>query len=151
MLNILLVEDSPSDAFLATQALKETKDPVEVHSVNDGVEALAFLRQEGSYAEMPRPDLILLDLNMPRKDGRELLAEIKNNTEFGSIPVIVLTSSGAEQDIAIAYRYHANCYVVKPADFKKFREVIQSIESFWFTNVSFPPNEAGVKSPPAPR
>src|SRR5215471_17250572 len=103
-LNILLVEDSPSDAFLTTQALKETKDPVEVHTVSDGVEALAFLRQEKSYAEAPRPGLILLDLNMPRMDGRELLAEIKKDRDFASIPVIVLTSSGAEQDIAIAYQ-----------------------------------------------
>ena len=130
-----------------TQALKETTNRVEVHSVSDGVEALAFLRQEGAHAEVSRPDLILLDLNMPRKDGRELLAEIKNDAEFASIPVIVLTSSRAEQDIAIAYRYHANCYVVKPADFKRFREVIRSIESFWFTNVAFPPNPVPKPSP----
>ena len=123
-----------------TQALSETKDPIEAHTVSDGVEALAFLRREGAYAEAPRPDLILLDLNMPRKDGRELLAEIKNDPEFATIPVIVLTSSSAEQDIAIAYKYHANCYVVKPPDFKKFRAVIQSIESFWFRNVAFPPH-----------
>jgi CheY-like chemotaxis protein len=140
-LNILLVEDSPSDAFLTTQALKETRHPVQVQTVNDGVEALAFLRKQDPYAEAPRPDLILLDLNMPRKDGREFLAEIKNDPDFGSIPVIVLTSSAAEQDVAIAYRRHANCYVVKPADFKKFRDVIRSLESFWFTYVAFPPNQ----------
>src|SRR5215475_5509745 len=104
-LNILIVEDSPSDAFLATQALKETKDPIEVQTVSDGVEALAYLRQKEPYADAPRPDLILLDLNMPKMDGRELLAEIKKDQDLMSIPVIVLTSSRAEQDVAIAYRY----------------------------------------------
>jgi CheY-like chemotaxis protein len=146
-LNILIVEDSPSDAFLATQALKETKDPIEVQTVSDGVEALAYLRQKEPYADVPRPDLILLDLNMPKMDGRELLAEIKKDPGLMSIPVIVLTSSRAEQDVAIAYRYHANCYVVKPVDFKRFREVIRSIETFWFANVAFPANEPAAKPP----
>lgn len=139
-LTILLVDDSPSDAFLATTALQQNKRPPRVHTVNDGVEALAFLRREEGYADAPRPDIILLDLNMPRKDGRELLAEIKNDRKLQRIPVIVLTSSGADQDVAQAYALHANCYIVKPVDFNKFKEVLKAMEDFWFDHVTLPPD-----------
>jgi CheY-like chemotaxis protein len=134
---LLLVEDSPSDAFLTTEALRQTKSPPAIHTVQDGVDALAFLRREGAFSGAPRPDLILLDLNMPRKDGREVLAEIKNHPDFMTIPVIILTSSSAHQDISRAYSLHANCYVVKPPDFAEFKKVIKSLEEFWFTRVSF--------------
>jgi two-component system, chemotaxis family, response regulator Rcp1 len=137
-LHILLVEDSPSDAFLTTQALKETRNPPQVHVVADGVEALAYLRRQSPYADAAQPDLILLDLNMPRKDGRELLAEIKTDGALKCIPVLVLTSSGAPQDIAKAYELNANCYIVKPLDFAKFRETIRSLEEFWFNHVTLP-------------
>jgi len=136
--NVLLVEDSPSDAFLTTEALRQIQKPPQVHVVSDGVEALDFLRREGVHASAPRPDLILLDLNLPRKDGREVLAEIKNHPDFKTIPVVILTSSGAEQDVSRAYNLHANCYVIKPLDFSKFKEVIKSLETFWFTNVRLP-------------
>jgi chemotaxis family two-component system response regulator Rcp1 len=140
-IEILLVEDSPSDVFITQEALKQTRELSHVHVVNDGVEAMEFLRQEGSYEAAPRPDIILLDLNMPRKDGREVLGEIKADAKLKSIPVIVLTSSNAEQDIAHAYSLHANCYITKPADFTRFKEVIQSIETFWFGNVTLPPHD----------
>jgi CheY-like chemotaxis protein len=136
---ILLVEDSPSDIFLTREAFQVVRDINCVHAVHDGVEALAFLRREGKYSEAPRPDIILLDLNMPRKDGRELLAEIKHDENLQSIPVIVLTSSSAEQDIRNAYSLHANCYITKPADFDRFKEVIRAIDNFWFLNVTLPP------------
>jgi CheY-like chemotaxis protein len=139
--HILLVEDSPSDAFLTTQALMQTERPVEVHTVSDGVEALAFLKQAPPFSEAERPDLILLDLNMPRKDGREVLSEIKVDSDFKCIPVIVFTSSSADQDLHIAYNLHANCYVVKPADFKRFKETVKSIEDFWFNTVAFPDSD----------
>ena len=139
-MDILLVEDSPSDAFIAKEALKRAGGSSNLHVAHDGVEALAFLRKQGEYFDAPRPHIILLDLNMPRKDGREVLAEIKNDERFKCIPVIVLTSSSAEQDIAKAYELHANCYITKPTDFSKFKELIQSIETFWFTNVTLPPH-----------
>jgi two-component system, chemotaxis family, response regulator Rcp1 len=140
-IDILMVEDSPSDAFLMREALKQAGERSRVHVVSDGVEAMEFLRREGAFNSAPRPDIILLDLNMPRKDGRELLAEIKGDAKLRSIPVIVLTSSSAEQDIANAYSLHANCYITKPADFTRFKEVIKSIEAFWFRNVTLPPHE----------
>ena len=136
--HILLVEDSPSDAFLATQALQQTERPVEVHTVSDGVEALAFLRQEPPFTAAPRPEIIFLDLNMPRKDGREVLGEIKSDRDLKCIPVIVFTSSSADQDLHTAYSLHANCYVVKPADFKRFKETVKAIEDFWFNAVALP-------------
>jgi CheY-like chemotaxis protein len=109
-----------------------------LHTVADGVEALAFLRQEGQYAEAPRPGLILLDLNLPRKDGREVLAQIKNDERLKRIPVVVLTTSKSEADVMKAYGLHANCYIVKPVDFEKFAAVVRSIESFWFAIVTLP-------------
>lgn len=137
---ILLVEDSPSDAFLTGEALKEIEgiDP-RLHVVNDGVEAMAYLRRQGAFAEAPRPDLILLDLNMPRKDGREVLAEVKNDDTLRRIPVIVLTSSSADNDVREAYGLHANCYVAKPTDFARFRDAIKAIETFWFHLATLPP------------
>jgi two-component system, chemotaxis family, response regulator Rcp1 len=138
-IQILIVEDSPSDAFIVREALKQAKEPSEVHSVSDGVEAMEFLHRRGQYASVPRPDVILLDLNLPRKDGRELLAEIKTEEKLKSIPVIVLTSSAADQDVSRAYSLHANCYLTKPADFREFKEMIQAIENFWFKNVTLPP------------
>jgi two-component system, chemotaxis family, response regulator Rcp1 len=139
-MEILLVEDSPSDAFIAKEALKRAGGTSNLHIAHDGVEALAFLRKQGDYFDAPRPDIILLDLNMPRKDGREVLAEIKSDNKFKCIPVIVLTSSSAEQDISTAYELHANCYITKPTDFSKFKDMLKSIESFWFNNVTLPPN-----------
>jgi two-component system, chemotaxis family, response regulator Rcp1 len=139
-MEILMVEDSPSDVFLTSEALKQVKERSRVHVVNDGVQAMEFLRRQGAFREAPRPDIIFLDLNMPRKDGREVLAEIKSDETLKCIPVIVLTSSSAEQDISKAYSLHANCYITKPADFQKFKEVIKSIEAFWFGNVTLPPH-----------
>jgi chemotaxis family two-component system response regulator Rcp1 len=139
--HVLLVEDSPSDVFLTKEALKQTKHPPCVHTVPDGVEALAFLRREGPHGEAPRPRIILLDLNLPRKDGREVLAEIKSHPDLRSIPVIVLTSSGAEQDLTRAYELHANCYIVKPLDFARFKLLIKSLEEFWLHYVLFPSRE----------
>jgi CheY-like chemotaxis protein len=136
---ILLVEDSPSDTELTIEALKEAKVRNNLSVVEDGVEALAFLRRQGSYAKAPRPDLVLLDLNLPRKDGREVLAEIKADDELKSIPVVVLTTSRAEEDVCRAYKLHANCYVSKPVDFEQFLEVVKSIENFWLFLVTLPP------------
>jgi len=136
-IEILLVEDSPSDAFITREALKEAP-VVNVHLVQDGVEAMAFLRREGDYENAPRPDIILLDLNTPRKDGREVLSEIKTDHSLRSIPVIVLTSSSAESDIHHAYSLQANCYITKPSDFTHFKEVIRSMENFWFNCVTLP-------------
>ena len=138
-IQILIVEDSPSDAFIVTEALKHGAEPIEVFAVHDGVEAMDFLRHQGKYVDAPRPDVILLDLNMPRKDGREVLSEIKSDERLKSIPVIVLTSSAADQDVLTAYRLHANCYLAKPVDFSKFKEMVQTIETFWFRNVTLPP------------
>jgi two-component system response regulator len=135
---ILMVEDSPSDALLAREALAQAKLRNSLHVVEDGVEALAFLRHEGQYANVPSPHLILLDLNLPKKDGREVLAEIKADVSLRMIPVVVLTTSSAEEDILKAYELYANCYIVKPVDFVQFIEVVQSIEHFWFTVVALP-------------
>lgn len=135
---ILLVEDSPTDALLAQEALEYAKVCNRVHHVTDGVEAMAFLRQEGNYANAPFPDLILLDLNLPKKDGREVLKEIKDDALLKVIPVVVLTTSKQEADVVQSYGYHANCYIVKPVDFDKFSEVVRSIETFWFAVVTLP-------------
>ena len=140
-IEILLVEDSPSDAFITQEALKEATFPTRVHLVSDGVEAMAFLRRESQYSESPRPDIILLDLNTPRKDGREVLNEIKADASLKRIPVAVLTSSSAESDISTAYDLHANCYITKPSTFGKFKEVIRSLEHFWFRSVTLPSND----------
>jgi two-component system, chemotaxis family, response regulator Rcp1 len=137
-IEILLVEDNEGDARLTLEAFKEGKVMNNLTVVRDGVEALAFLRHEGQYAGATQPDLILLDLNLPRKDGREVLAEIKDDERLKRIPVVVLTTSGAQEDVAKAYGHHANCYVTKPVDLDQFLRVIQSIETFWLSLVKLP-------------
>lgn len=138
-IEILLVEDNPGDARLAVEALKDSKLHNNLHHVKDGVEAMAYLRREDGYAEVPVPDLVLLDLNLPRKDGREVLAEIKDDPELRLIPVVVMSTSGAERDLVKSYDLHANAYVVKPMDLDRFVEIVQSIQDFWFTIVKLPP------------
>lgn len=138
-LDVLLVEDNPGDARLASEAFKEGDFLTRLHVVQDGIEALAFLRREKNYGSAPRPDLVLLDLNLPRKDGREVLAEIKADEDLRSIPVIVLTTSQAEADIRKSYKLHANCYIVKPVDFDRFIDVVKGIEAFWCSLVRLPP------------
>lgn len=137
-IEILLVEDSPTDALLAREALDYSRMVNKLHLATDGVQALAFLRHEGKFKDSPRPNLILLDLNLPRKDGREVLAEIKTDEDLKRIPVVVLTTSRSEADVSNAYGLHANCYVVKPVDFEKFAEVVKNIETFWFSVVTLP-------------
>jgi CheY-like chemotaxis protein len=137
-IEILLVEDNPGDVRLTMEALREAKVHNRVNVAPDGVEAMAFLRREGRYADAPRPDLILLDLNLPKKDGREVLAEIKADDRLKHIPVVILTTSRAEQDILKSYDLHANCYVTKPVDLDQFINVVRSIEDFWLTVVAFP-------------
>lgn len=140
-IEILLVEDSPGDVRLTTEFLKEAAVPNNVRVVTDGIEALQFLRGEGEYAGMPRPDLILLDLNLPRKNGREVLAEIKSDQHLRHIPVVVLTTSGAEKDVAATYDLHANCYITKPLSLQQFIAVVKSIENFWLKMVRLPPRD----------
>ena len=140
-IEILLVEDNPGDVRLTIEALKEAKVRNRLSVAPDGVEALAFLRREGTYAEAARPDLILLDLNLPRKDGREVLAEIKGDASLRAIPVVILTTSRADQDILRSYELHANCYITKPVDLDQFITVVKSIESFWLTIVTLPRQE----------
>lgn len=135
---ILLVEDNIADIRLTREVLKDSKVRNNLHSVMDGVEALSFLNQKGRYENVPRPDLILLDLNLPKKDGREVLQEIKNDPELKRIPVVILTTSKAEQDILKSYNLHANCYITKPVDLDQFIIVVKSIEEFWFTIVKLP-------------
>src|SRR5688572_4247535 len=135
---ILLVEDNPGDVRLTKEALAEGKVRNNLSVVNDGVEAMAFLRNEGRYAYAPAPDLILLDLNMPKKDGREVLAEIKSDKHLKAIPVVILTTSAAERDILKSYQLYANAYITKPVDLAQFMEVIKSIEDFWLTIVRLP-------------
>ena len=137
-IEILLVEDSPSDADLTMEALKAAKVCNRLSIVEDGVQAMEFLRRQGTHAGALRPDLILLDLNLPRKSGREVLAEIKEDDTLKAIPVVVLTTSQADQDVVLAYSLHANCYISKPVDFRQFLEVVKSIESFWLTVVKLP-------------
>ncbi len=137
---ILLVEDNPGDARLAIEALKENKVRNNLYHVEDGVEAMDFLHRRGDYGDAPTPDLILLDLNMPRKDGREVLEEIKEDSALRSIPVVILTTSAAERDLLQTYDRHANAYVIKPIDLDQFIEVVWAIESFWFTIVKLPQN-----------
>jgi chemotaxis family two-component system response regulator Rcp1 len=135
---ILLVEDSPSDAALTIEALEAGKVANKLTLVEDGVEAMDFLKQRGKYAKASRPDLIMLDLNLPRKDGREVLAEIKNDPELKVIPIIVLTTSHSDKDILQSYQLNANCYITKPVDFAQFIDVVKSIEKFWLTVVTLP-------------
>lgn len=139
MIEILLVEDNPGDARLAAEAFKEGGIPTHLHVASDGIEAMAFLRRLGRHEFAPRPDMILLDLNLPRKDGREVLAEIKEDPALRRIPVIVLTTSQAESDITRAYDLHANCYIVKPVDFDRFIDVVKGIEDFWCSLVKMSP------------
>ena len=138
-IEILLVEDSPTDVLMTKAAFESAKLLHHLHVVEDGEKALAFLRREGMYANAPCPALILLDLNLPRKDGREVLAAVKADDRLKVIPVVVLTTSQAEEDILKAYGVHANCYITKPIDFGGFAEVIQSVEHFWFSVVTLPP------------
>ena len=135
---ILLVEDNPGDVRLTQEALKESKIRNNLSVVRDGVEAMAFLHNEGSYANAPRPDIILLDLNLPRKDGREVLSEIKQDETLKKIPVVILTTSDDEHDILQSYNLHANCYITKPVDLGRFVTIIKNIEDFWLTIVRLP-------------
>lgn len=136
---ILLVEDNPGDVELTREALSDSKVGNNLHVVRDGVEALEFLRRQGAFAAAPRPDLILLDLNLPKKDGREVLADIKADEDLCIIPVVVLTTSKADEDILKSYRHHVNSYIAKPVDFAGFMKVVQSIDNFWFSVVVLPP------------
>jgi two-component system, chemotaxis family, response regulator Rcp1 len=136
---ILLVEDNPGDIRLTQEALKDSKIRNNLSVVRDGEEALAFLRREGNFARVPRPDLVLLDLNLPRVDGREVLEVIKTDDSLKRIPVVVLTTSDDEKDILASYNLHANCYITKPVDLNRFVEIVKSIEGFWFQIVKLPP------------
>jgi two-component system, chemotaxis family, response regulator Rcp1 len=135
---ILLVEDNPGDVRLVQEALRDSKLINKMHAVTDGQKALAYLRKEGLFADAVRPDLVLLDLNLPPKDGREVLAEIKADDALRQIPVVIVTSSKAEEDILKAYDHHANCYITKPVDLEKFMEVVRAIEEFWVSIVKLP-------------
>lgn len=137
-IEILLVEDNPGDVDLTFEAMREAKVRNRINVVSDGVEAIAYVRKQGIYASAVTPDLILLDLNLPRKDGREVLAEIKNDPNLRHIPVVVLTSSESERDVMLSYRVHANCYVKKPVDLQLFLEVVQGIENFWLVIAKLP-------------
>ena len=137
-IEILLVEDNPGDSRLAKEALKDSKLLNNLYIAEDGVEAMNFLHQTGKYIRMPRPDLIILDLNLPKKDGREVLAEIKTDVDLKRIPVVILTISKAEEDILKTYNLHANCFITKPIDLDQFMKVVKSIEDFWLTIVKLP-------------
>ena len=137
-IDILMVEDNLGDARLTQEALKESKMLNNLFHAKDGVEAMEFLRKEGKFKDMPTPDIILLDLNLPRKDGREVLAELKAIPKLKNIPVVVLTTSDAEQDILMSYNLHANCYITKPVDLDKFIEIVRGIENFWLSIVKLP-------------
>ena len=142
LIEILLVEDNPGDVDLAREALASGKVRNSLHVVGDGEQAMDFLHRRGKHAGVPRPDLILLDLNMPKKDGREVLAEIKTDADLKRIPVVILTTSTAEEDILKTYNLHANCFITKPIDLHQFIRVVQAIEDFWLTIVKLPPNGA---------
>jgi two-component system, chemotaxis family, response regulator Rcp1 len=142
MVDILLVEDNPGDADLARETLMAGKIKNNLHVVSDGEKAMDFLRKKGAYSSAPRPDIILLDLNLPRKDGREVLAEIKQDDDLKRIPVVILTSSKADEDVIKSYNLHANCYITKPIDFFQFTRVVQSIENFWLSIVKLPNGKA---------
>lgn len=141
-INILLVEDNPADAELTRLAMEDIKMINSLHVVNDGIQALDFLCRRGAFEKAPRPDLILLDLNLPRKDGREVLAEIKVDEKLKTIPIVILTSSSAEEDILRTYKLHANAYITKPVDLDQFVRVVRSIEEFWIAIVKLPPKSA---------
>jgi chemotaxis family two-component system response regulator Rcp1 len=135
---ILLVEDSPGDVRLTREALKDAKVHINLHVASDGIEAMAFLNHEGDFAEVPRPDMILLDLNLPRKDGRQVLEEIKATPALMTIPIVILTTSESEQDILKSYQLHANCYISKPVDLDGFLTVVKCIDNFWLSIVKLP-------------
>jgi chemotaxis family two-component system response regulator Rcp1 len=137
-IEVLLVEDSPGDVRLTQEAFKNAKVHINLNVASDGAEAMALLNREGAHANSPRPDLILLDLNLPKKDGREVLKEIKESPILGTIPVVILTTSASEADILRSYRLHANCYITKPVDLEGFLEVVKSIDSFWLSVVKLP-------------
>jgi CheY-like chemotaxis protein len=137
-IEVLLVEDSPGDARLTREAFKDAKVHINLHVASDGAEAMAFLGREGAHGNAPRPDLVLLDLNLPKKDGREVLKEIKESPTLKSIPVVVLTTSASEADIQRSYLLHANCYITKPVDLDGFLEVVKSIDNFWLSVVKLP-------------
>ena len=144
--HVLLVEDNPGDVRLTQEALKDSRIHVRLSVAKDGVEAIEFLRRQGRYAAATRPDLVLLDLNLPRKNGGEVLQEIKADESLKTIPVVVLTTSKADQDVARVYNLHANCYIVKPVDFHQFTTVVRSIEAFWFAIVKLPREESPVRA-----
>ena len=137
-IEVLLVEDSPGDVRLTREAFKDAKVHINLHVAPDGTDAMAFLRQEGKHANVPRPDMILLDLNLPKKDGREVLAEIKEDPTLRTIPVVVLTTSSSEADVLRSYQLHANCYITKPVGLEGFLTVVKSIDSFWLSVVRLP-------------
>ena len=137
-IEVLLVEDSAGDVRLTREAFKDAKVHINLHVASDGIDAMAFLRREGEHANVPRPDLILLDLNLPKKDGREVLEEIKESPALKSIPVVILTTSASDADILRSYRLHANCYITKPVDLDGFLKVVKSIDSFWLSVVRLP-------------
>jgi CheY-like chemotaxis protein len=148
IIDILLVEDNPDDVELTLEALSQTKLANRVAVVEDGVEAMSYLRREGKYAETAvRPSLILLDLNMPRKDGRAVLEEIKQDEALSTIPVVILTTSKAEEDIVRSYQLHCNCYISKPVDLSQFMKVVHAIDEFWFAIVSLPPQNRLQQNP----
>lgn len=142
-ITVLLVEDNPGDVRLTLEAFKDAKLHLQIHVVNDGVEALDFLYRRGKYPDSPRPDLILLDLNLPRKNGRDVLAEIKGSPTLRTVPVVILTTSSSDMDIESSYLLHANCYISKPVDLQGFLTVVNRIENFWFAVVKLPPGEPG--------
>ncbi len=141
-INILLVEDNPADAELTRLAMEDVKMVNTLYVVNDGVKAMDFLHRRGEFADAPRPDLILLDLNLPRKDGREVLAEVKADESLKAVPIVILTSSSAEEDILRTYKLHANAFISKPVDLEQFIRVVRSIEEFWIAIVKLPPKTA---------
>jgi CheY-like chemotaxis protein len=140
---VLLVEDNPGDVRLTREAFKDAKVHLEMHVAGDGMEAMEFLYQQGRFAHSPRPDLVLLDLNLPRKDGRDVLAEIKGHPSLKTIPVVILTTSASDVDIESSYLLHANCYISKPVDMEGFLTVVKSIDDFWLSVVKLPPREQG--------
>nr|WP_312989696.1 response regulator [Crossiella cryophila] len=137
-IEVLLVEDDPGDVLMTTEAFEENKVGNRLHVVSDGVAAMSFLRREGQYADAPRPDLVLLDLNLPKMDGREVLSEIKNDPALRRIPVVILTTSEAEEDVLRSYQLHANAYVTKPVDFEQFVKVVRQVDDFFLTVVRLP-------------
>jgi chemotaxis family two-component system response regulator Rcp1 len=141
-MQVLLVEDSPGDVRLTQEAFRDTNPPIHLHVACDGVEAMAFLQRQGLQANAPRPDIILLDLNLPKMDGREVLATIKEDPALKAIPVVVLTTSGSEADILKTYSLHANCYLTKPVDLNEFLNVVKSIEDFWLARAKLPSETA---------